>query len=265
MPLRVVQITDLHLLANANAELYGVNTTCALKQVVLAIDALPTQPDLIIVTGDIAETGTKAEYQQAQELLACLKIPVFVLPGNHDDVANMEAAFDEPDFHYRPSVQFGNWGFIFINSQVVGDSHGLVNRQSIQQLTHNITAMADCYIVVALHHPPANICPSSGCCLNNGPELTVLLNQHANIKAVISGHTHDAAEINAGNHTQYTTPSTFSFAKHAQLGDVTDHEDFWAAHTLDGSIHGFRTLDLYADGSIQSQVHWLENSALKHG
>ena len=42
-------------------------------------------PDVVIITGDITDTGQEAEYANVSAILArTLSIPVFVVPGNHD-------------------------------------------------------------------------------------------------------------------------------------------------------------------------------------
>ena len=48
-------------------------------------------PDAVLVSGDLAEHGTAAEYERVRELLAPLPMPVHVLPGNHDDRDVMRA------------------------------------------------------------------------------------------------------------------------------------------------------------------------------
>lgn len=40
--------------------------------------------DFVIVTGDITEMGTDEELASAKETLAKIKIPNYVIPGNHD-------------------------------------------------------------------------------------------------------------------------------------------------------------------------------------
>jgi 3',5'-cyclic AMP phosphodiesterase CpdA len=41
--------------------------------------------DAILVTGDIADHGDAAEYEQARDELSIPAVPVLILPGNHDD------------------------------------------------------------------------------------------------------------------------------------------------------------------------------------
>lgn len=259
MTIRVVQITDIHLTAKPGTELYGVDTAQSLENIIEAIKKLPVKPDVIITTGDIAEDGSKSAYSRFQDLVAGLNIPVYVLPGNHDDISNMGSSFKTEGFHCTAAMRLKNWGFVFVNSQVEGHSHGDVGLDELAEMEKSISELSGLPILVSLHHSPSNMCPSSGCQLKNAAEFTAALNQHPNVKGVIAGHTHNAYEINAGGHTQFTTPSTFAHATHAQPGASVDHEDFWSSHSLDGSLQGFRILDLFPDGVIRSEVCWIDS------
>jgi 3',5'-cyclic AMP phosphodiesterase CpdA len=53
-------------------------------------------PEIVIVSGDIANTGAEAEYEQAKvffdDLLRCLDLPpehLFMVPGNYDVVNSL--------------------------------------------------------------------------------------------------------------------------------------------------------------------------------
>ena len=48
---RIAQMTDLHLLPETGASLYGVDTAVALKKVIRDMMSLPHPPELIIATG----------------------------------------------------------------------------------------------------------------------------------------------------------------------------------------------------------------------
>ena len=255
MTSRIEQLTDIHLTAKSGSELHGVDTALSLNKIVNEIKQLPKMPDVIIATGDLAQDGSKTTYRRFRELLGGLEIPVYVLPGNHDDISEMRLSLDVDGFHCANTMRMRNWGFVFANSQVEGHSHGYVN---LIELEKNISDLGDHPILVALHHTPSNVCPSFGCQLKNSSEFTILLQKYSNIKGVIAGHTHIASEVDAGGHIQFTTPSTFAHTTHAQLGESVDHDDFWDSHSLDGSLQGFRILDLSPEGIISSEVLWLK-------
>ena len=72
------------------------DTVARLTAAVDAVRKLPDRPDAVLVTGDIADNAAAEEYATARELLERIGVPVYVLPGNHDDGAALRAAFDLP-------------------------------------------------------------------------------------------------------------------------------------------------------------------------
>ncbi|MEM7561632.1 MAG: metallophosphoesterase [Pseudomonadota bacterium] len=257
MTFRIVQITDIHLTEIPDTALYGVDTTLSLANILSAVKKLPKQPELIVATGDLVENGSKASYTRLRNILEGYGFPVYTLPGNHDDLTNMKQVFNGDNISCVDFVAIGHWRCLFVNSQVWQQSHGYISDEEMSKLQHLLSEYKDHPVLVALHHTPSKVCPSFGCQLENAETLTQLLNQHPNVKAVIAGHTHTETEENAGNHMQYTTPSTFAHVRHAQAGEPVDHDDFWSAHQLNGQLQGYRVLDLHADGKIDSEVHWV--------
>ncbi|WP_192820200.1 PQQ-binding-like beta-propeller repeat protein [Rufibacter sp. LB8] len=54
-----------------------------LRRTVADINSLPNI-SFVILTGDITEMGTDQELKLAKEILSALKVPYYILPGNHD-------------------------------------------------------------------------------------------------------------------------------------------------------------------------------------
>ena len=258
--MHIVQITDIHLTHSEDMELYGVDTGATLEKVVNEIQQLSHPPEIIIATGDLSEDGSERTYLRLRHILGKLNTPVYVLPGNHDDFAQMQLSLNSDNFHCKQFAKIQGWGFIFLNSQVVGQSHGYISADQLSSLENHLCDHNDIPIMVALHHTPSDICPSFGCQLENKKEFFDILNGYKNVKAVIAGHTHNALAQPSNGYVQYTTPSTFAHVKHAQLGETEDHDDFWAAHQLDGNAQAFRSFELLPDGKLTSAVHWIENT-----
>ncbi|BBU56236.1 hypothetical protein KU6B_25010 [Mameliella alba] len=93
---RILQITDPHVLT-AGSLAYGVvDTGAALERTVAGIrTALPRigPIDLVVVTGDLVDNGTAAQYARFIEIMDPLGLPLRAVPGNHDARDPMRDAF----------------------------------------------------------------------------------------------------------------------------------------------------------------------------
>jgi Icc protein len=256
--INIVQITDLHLLADQQGSLYGVNTSQSLDAVLNAINQLDSKPQMCIATGDLAEDGTVHTYQLLQQKLQSLNMPVFVLPGNHDNTVNMAEVFINGQVRFESTTIIDQWSFKFLSSQVIGQSYGLLGNDQLQELDEYLTGNVDKNILLALHHPSFTVCPTQGCQLQDQAQLHALLAKHNNIKAIIAGHTHNDKQENSKKYIQYVTPSSFAFAEHRQK--LTEHSavDFWKGHELNAEKIGFRQLYLYPTGHVESRVVWAD-------
>src|SRR4051812_50209998 len=72
----VAHVSDTHLDGTARSEERA-------RRVMAYLDALPGPIDAVLVTGDIADHGLPAEYEQARKLFD-IRHPVLLTPGNHD-------------------------------------------------------------------------------------------------------------------------------------------------------------------------------------
>src|SRR2546423_695674 len=87
--LLVCQISDLHVKAPGRLSYRVVNCAAMLARCVVEILRLPQRPDLVLATGDLTDSGRAEEYAHLRELLAPLPMPVYFIPGNHDERADL--------------------------------------------------------------------------------------------------------------------------------------------------------------------------------
>ena len=92
-PVRIAQISDLHIKPPGSLAYGRVDTAKALERCVAALNEFTPSPDFIVISGDLADTPTAEEYQYLKRLLAPLKLPFAGIPGNHDSRELMRAAF----------------------------------------------------------------------------------------------------------------------------------------------------------------------------
>src|SRR6476660_1959602 len=76
-PFRFAFISDTHISAQGGTQEEDLRRTVA------DINAM-NDIAFVVITGDITELGTDAEIRLAKEILSELKVPYYIIPGNHD-------------------------------------------------------------------------------------------------------------------------------------------------------------------------------------
>ena len=75
----IAHLSDQHL--RPHGQLYQglVDSNAMLLSSIQHLAAFTPQPDLVLLTGDVVDNGTKAEYAVAAEMLALIAQPVLVI------------------------------------------------------------------------------------------------------------------------------------------------------------------------------------------
>lgn len=198
-----------------------VDTPQRLADAVATVAALPRTPDVILLTGDLVNDGTDAEYELLLDALAAVPCPVLPIPGNHDDPARLRAAFarfaacpiDLPDpavgpFHY--TVDDHEVRFVAFDTTVGGHHHGEVTSASAAWLDATLAAAPDHPTIVFQHHVPY---PTGSWWFDyagvaGGDALRAVLARHPQVVRVVSGHVHRATSTQWGPLTLSSAPST---------------------------------------------------------
>ena len=125
------QLTDPHI-SGADE---GSASAEALKRAVSRMLAVRPRPDAVLVTGDLAEAATDAEYELVRELLAPLPMQVHVLSGNHDDPGAVRRHFGLPgsqDEPVRYSVWAGPLRLVLCDTTLPGRDDGRLDGERLQ-------------------------------------------------------------------------------------------------------------------------------------
>ena len=243
VPLTVLQLSDLHIFASDQTELLGLNTNASLCQVLDAISSIFPQPDVVLLTGDIAQDESAEAYQTVTQIFRHFSIPIYALPGNHDDSGLIGSILSQPPFQPDRVFIHQGWQFILLDSSVRSQVKGELSSQALSQLDqtlHNCSRPT----VIALHHPAYQIQSAwldDG--LTNYQDFWAILDQHDQVKVVLNGHIHQAMTF-ARKGVQYLgAPSTCVQFK--------PRSETFAVDTINP---GFRLLSLFPNGSYQSWV-----------
>jgi len=246
--LKVLQITDPHILPKPDDTLLGVNTEKYFKRVLQQAHKQHGTFDLILVTGDLAQNPCPAAYQRILANLSNYKTLCLCLPGNHDNALLMRQILNRNLVSSNQQIHFKNWQIICLDSQKPDSQRGLLAKKELDFLNHQLEQETALNTLIAVHHH----CISSNSewmdtmIIENSDALFEIIDRHPQVKAVTTGHIHQLLNKKHGTVLVYGTPATcFQFKPGC-------HE-----FTLDDKPPGYRILNLYPDGTIQSKVFWL--------
>src|SRR5215472_14980502 len=160
----IAQLSDTHILAAG--KLYRtrggfgpIDTGAFLARAVATLNALDPLPDLTVVTGDLTDHGSAEEYAHLRTLLAPLRMPVFLIPGNHDARDPLREAFGATG--YLPADGFLQYTIeeyplrlIALDTLVPGVHSGRLCAERLRWLDEALGAAPERPTLVLMHHPP---------------------------------------------------------------------------------------------------------------
>ena len=248
-PVRILHITDTHLHAHPDARMRGINTLESFQSVIDRVISGARKPDAVIATGDLVQDETRQGYERFRDAMETLKVPVHCLPGNHDSQTIMEATLNDPPFHYCGDAVYDDWCLIMLNTVIRLDDGGRLAPDELARLNRTLAERADKHVLLAMHHHPLPMGSLwlDGVKLRNSDKLFKALQPHENVRCMMWGHVHQSSDRQHNGIRMISTPSTAS-----QF--LPDSDVF----KMDRRPPAYRWLNLHTDGSVETEVVWLE-------
>jgi 3',5'-cyclic AMP phosphodiesterase CpdA len=184
-----------------------------------------TDLDLVVVTGDISNSGTEAELEGAKAYLDTLDVPYYVVKGNHDDnetaflsvfgYSSLNYTFDDSGYHFAVINSSQDSTFLDANELAWLDS----------DLTRN--SAETCFVFGHISQ------------INSGETYDIdndnfemMIASHSNVKALFFGHIHSSYAVNSANGTK-----------------ICYNGHFGGSY---GTYCGYRIVEIYEDGTIKT-------------
>lgn len=218
----LAQLSDPHIGA-AGQNLFGdVDTAAMLRAAIHKLLSLPRAVDAVLVTGDLVDSGSAPEYAHLLSLLAPLRCPVYLVPGNHDDREQLRRSLERHPSLATASAsdlpgyiqyvrQIGALRLITLDTNAPGQPHGELCEVRLAWLERALAADPAAPTVVALHHPPfaSGIACMDSIALNRGAsELEAILRRHPQVERLVCGHLHRSMCRRLGGTIVMSAPST---------------------------------------------------------
>ncbi len=192
--MKFIQISDTHLFSHDNHDIFGVHSNITFQEVIDKISLEDSyNADGIFLTGDISQDKTIASYEKAVRVLQKLNLPVYWVPGNHDNLSQMTSVFQNADnFMFTSSLSLPNWTFIFLNTAVDNADEGYLTPNEFERLKNELSASPqNKKIAIIMHHHPIEVSTPliDRYILRNKDEFWNIV-AHPEVKLIICGHVH---------------------------------------------------------------------------
>ena len=209
------QVTDLHIRERGRLAYRVVDTTTAFERCVRAILALPKGPDVMVITGDMVDSGRLEEYKLLEELLAPLTMPLYMIPGNHDNRDALRAAFPKHTYLQGDNelieyvIDDHPLRIIGLDTVIPGAAGGRLSDATIDWLDRTLGQAPDRQTIVLMHHPPfrTGIGHMDEIGLETSWRLRDVFERQPQVERILCGHLHRPISVRFGRTIASTCPS----------------------------------------------------------
>jgi Icc protein len=216
----LVHLTDLHITAEEHLRARGVETASRLRAVVESVNRLWPEPALAIITGDFSVGGSATGFRRAAELLTPLRIPVCAALGNHDDPETFRAVMAPLGFagggEPCQALIVQGWRILLLNSKWEGVKEGFLGPDQRRRVQGELERHPRLPTLLFTHHHivPLGLPWVDRDNMRDWHEFLTLLRDAGDVRAVFSGHAHQARHHSWGGIPFFVTPSTgYQFAR----------------------------------------------------
>lgn len=225
-----------------------INTAKALRSCIAALNALEPRPDVVVVTGDLTESGKPKEYRRLRRIFDDLQIPFYVIIGNHDRRERFREAF--ADAPYVPQdgdfvqycVDTYPLRLIALDTIAAQGQGGELDEARLAWLDLRLSERPLQATLIFMHHPPfrTGIRTMDAMGFRGVEAFGELVARHRQIERVVCGHIHRPMQVRWNGTIVCTAPSTshqfvLELRERQPLGIVLEPPGY-LLHVMDGSM-----------------------------
>ena len=239
---RVFAASDLHLLRDVKAALYGRRPARCWQQVQRQARRRPAR--LWLLAGDLVHKPHPRLYAR---LARALHAPALAVAGNHDAPRMVARAFG------RPWRRLGAWVVLGLCSvDTRRDPGGRLPWRRLAHAARRLRKAKARHLLILMHHPPVRVGTPwmDAIGLADRAHVRVWLKSLRRVRAVVFGHAHERVDVRRFGMRFFGVPSALVQFRHGE-------EDF----ALDTLPPAWDELRLLANGRIVRKTHWVRDAA----
>lgn len=212
----ILQISDPHVLAEGELLEGRVDTSARFADALHLVKQAPRTPDLVILSGDLVNGGSEAEYQNLASILDSSGVAALPVMGNHDDRERLRRFIPTPPrsgsgtepLQYVVTLPDGR-RIVVLDTTEPGLHSGVLDSARLDWLDTRLSESPDTPTIVVQHHPPfvSGIGFMDQYGLDGADTEAEILSRHPHVAAVLCGHLHRPSVTTVGGVIAFTAPS----------------------------------------------------------
>ncbi|MEU8794293.1 metallophosphoesterase [Streptomyces sp. NPDC048643] len=223
--MKILHLSDTHLDRLGGPDADGADGTAALSCLLAELNHL-RDLQAVVVTGDVADDGSREAYARAHRILSGYAgsrgAGVFYATGNHDDRSSfaevLGSGHAQPETVYSgasgeraAASDLGGWRLITLDTLVPGKGYGRLDEGQLHWLRQLLATPARKGTILAFHHPPValDVDVQLALGLENPGELAEAI-RGTDVQLVLCGHFHLQILARLEQATVWVTPGVVS-------------------------------------------------------
>ena len=196
--LKFIQVTDMHLISGGR-RLYGVSPERRLHAAIDSINQEHGDADFVVFTGDLVHWADDETHAILADAIKRLRMPVKIIPGNHDDRQGLAKAVDDVVVNEDGFIQFAMdtpvGRCLFLDTCKPGSDEGEYCSKRLNWLNEQLASSQGPFMIF-MHHPPLKLGlkgMDTISLLDAEPFYEILKPHTARIRHLFFGHVHRPA------------------------------------------------------------------------
>lgn len=212
----IAQISDPHLRPSGVLYQDLVDSNAMFATAIDHLNGLTPQPDVVILSGDLVDYGTAEEYAFAWGMLARIRQPLLMIPGNHDEREAFRAGFPDHAYLSRSGPlhfvvdDLGPVRIIGLDITVPRLHHGDFDDATATWLDATLAREPGRPTIIMMHQPPflSGIPYIDKYNCRSGDRLAEMVSRYPSVERIVCGHIHRFMQVRFGGTMLCTAPST---------------------------------------------------------
>jgi 3',5'-cyclic AMP phosphodiesterase CpdA len=156
----IAHISDFHVFSRRpETKMVRLDAAAVARRVAEDIARFTPALDAVMFTGDLTDGGSAEDYALLADILAPVRVPVFMVPGNHDKRAALRTAFAgrlpfEDGRFLNYEARLGDLRILALDTLIEGRVEGALERESLDWLAGKLAQARAEPSLILMHHPP---------------------------------------------------------------------------------------------------------------